>query len=116
MLATLDPLTMMASTNQEKLDELLGSITTGRNSALASLLENVARVVPEPIARPMAFDLPTVTQEEVERRNLDLQNMFAERGGVKQAANQLDVVCPDCGTEFNISKDEFDKPDYGRDS
>tara|TARA_R110002020_G_scaffold276392_1_gene491755 strand:+ start:574 stop:1191 length:618 start_codon:yes stop_codon:yes gene_type:complete len=116
VLATLDPIAMMASTNQDKLDQLLDSISAGRNSALAELLENVSRVVPEPVAPPAAFSLPAVTQEQLDQRDLELQNMFAERGGAAQAASHLDVVCPDCGTEFSIAKDEFSKPDYGRDS
>jgi len=116
VLATLDPIAMMASTNQTKLDELLDSISAGRNSALSELLENVSRVVPEPVAPPTAFSLPAVTQEEIERRGQELQEMFAQRGGVAQAANHLDVVCPECGSEFSIARDEFTKPDYGRDS
>jgi len=82
ILATLDPMSAMAEQNDENLRQLIGSIGE-TDGALGALLRDLAPEIPP---EPAALETP------------------AERA---RASDRIDVVCPDCGAEFSLTREEL---------
>lgn len=94
LLATLDPMAELAEADAGKLDELLASLDVG-DKALGRMLDELQR-------EAGGFHQDTPSAEAIETADSTLR----ERLKTRHAADVVEVVCPECGTEFGIDRDE----------
>jgi len=94
LLATLDPIASMAEANAAILDGLLANVKT-ESDALQSLLNSLKGQIPK-------FTAPLPTQSDIDRITTEMEDRFKATG----PAEMVKVVCPDCGSEFEMLRRE----------
>ena len=107
LLLTLDPIAQMATTDTDRLLELLER-TRFDSSAIDDMLEGLANGERYPM--PDWSVVGTPTTEEIEKRTGELEELFAKRDK-NFADKMIHLICPDCGSEFSIQAGELQK-DY----
>ena len=112
LLLTLDPLTAMATTDT---DALLGLLEEAEfnNPALNDMLEALANGERHPMPDWSQYEPPaqTAIEAQAETREGRFVTEQANPGGDRM----LNVVCPDCGSEFSLKEKEL-KNDFDVDS
>ena len=103
LLLTLDPLTAMATTDT---DALLGLLEEAEfnNPALNDMLEALANGERHPMPDWSQYEPPE--QAEIEAQAETMEGRFVTEQETS-AMRMLDIVCPDCGSEFSVNEGEL---------
>ena len=103
LLLTLDPLTAMATTNT---DALLGLLEQAEfnNPALNDMLEALANGERHPMPDWSKYEPPP--QEVIEEQSGAMEGRFVA-AQEDSATRMLDIVCPNCGSEFSVNEKEL---------
>lgn len=112
LLLTLDPLTAMATTDT---DALLGLLEEAEfnNPALNDMLEALANGERHPMPDWSQYEPPE--QAEIEAQAETMEGRFVTEQANPGGDRMLNVVCPDCGSEFSLKEKEL-KNDFDVDS
>jgi len=109
MLVTLDPLAMMAHTDQDKLLELLTSMNF-EDRAVDDMLEALVNGERNPMPDWSHIEGPS--DADIANRTEELGEQYSRIGTLGE---YLDLVCPECATEFSVSRHELTR-DHAADS
>ena len=112
LLLTLDPIAAMATTDT---DALLGLLEQAEidNSALNDMLEALANGERHPMPDWSQYEPPP--QVEIEAQAETMEGRFVTEQANPGGDRMLDIVCPDCGSEFSLKEKEL-KNDFDVDS
>lgn len=107
LLVTLDPLAMMAQNDQDRLLEVLTTINF-EDKAVDDMLEALVNGERMPLPDWSYQEGPS--DVDIINRAAELGEHYAEKG-TGHLSEMLDLVCPSCGEEFSIQRQELLK-DY----